>query len=128
MPSSPATPVVDAARRVFQTRFPLTSLHSGDAIKLSLKSAIGSLATRGNREITSPNHNMGLPDGHACFNLPPAEQQVYSELGRASRGLIGQYIEKMTGLSRAQTTRLIGNILGRAAARKSLPAALVGDA
>jgi transposase InsO family protein len=39
------------------------------------------------------------------------EQQGYSELGRASRGLIRRYIEKMTGLSRAQTTRLIGQYL-----------------
>lgn len=36
------------------------------------------------------------------------DEQGYSELGRASRGLIRQYVEKMTGLSRAQTTRLIG--------------------
>lgn len=39
------------------------------------------------------------------------EAQKYSELGRASRGLIRRYIEKMTGLSRAQTTRLIGQYL-----------------
>lgn len=39
------------------------------------------------------------------------EQQGYSELGRASRGLIRRYIEKMTGFSRAQTTRLIGQYL-----------------
>lgn len=39
------------------------------------------------------------------------EQQGYAELGRSSRGLIRRYIEKMTGLSRAQTTRLIGQYL-----------------
>jgi transposase InsO family protein len=39
------------------------------------------------------------------------EQQKYSELGRASRGLVRRYLEKMTGLSRAQITRLIGQYL-----------------
>ncbi len=33
--------------------------------------------------------------------------QGYQELGRASRGLVRRYLEKMTGLSRAQVTRLI---------------------
>jgi len=31
----------------------------------------------------------------------------YSQLGKAARGLVRRYIEKMTGLSRAQVTRLI---------------------
>jgi len=35
-------------------------------------------------------------------------QQDYSGLGRAARGLLRRYIGKMTGLSRAQTTRLVG--------------------
>lgn len=39
------------------------------------------------------------------------EQQRYMELDRGCRGLIRRYIEKMTGLSRAQTTRLIGQYL-----------------
>jgi transposase InsO family protein len=34
--------------------------------------------------------------------------QRYGELPRSGRGLLRAYIEKMTGLSRAQTTRLIG--------------------
>jgi transposase InsO family protein len=34
-------------------------------------------------------------------------QQQYATLGKAARGLVRRYIEKMTGLSRAQTTRLI---------------------
>ena len=34
-------------------------------------------------------------------------EQNWSELGRASRGLVRRYLEKMTGLSRAQITRLI---------------------
>ena len=34
-------------------------------------------------------------------------QQRYEQLGRKSRGLVRRYVEKMTGLSRAQTTRLI---------------------
>src|ERR1039458_2948113 len=33
--------------------------------------------------------------------------QQYSEQGKAARGLVRRYIEKMTGLSRAQVTRLI---------------------
>jgi transposase InsO family protein len=34
-------------------------------------------------------------------------QQKWSELKRADRGLVRQYLEKMTGMSRAQITRLI---------------------
>ena len=34
-------------------------------------------------------------------------QQGYQELKRSARGLVRRYVEKMTGLSRAQTTRLI---------------------
>ena len=34
-------------------------------------------------------------------------QQRYEELKRSGRGLVRRYVEKMTGLSRAQTTRLI---------------------
>jgi transposase InsO family protein len=35
-------------------------------------------------------------------------QQEYGIQGKAARGLVRRYIEKMTGLSRAQATRLIG--------------------
>jgi transposase InsO family protein len=35
-------------------------------------------------------------------------QQEYARQGKAARGLVRRYIEKMTGLSRAQVTRLIG--------------------
>jgi transposase InsO family protein len=35
-------------------------------------------------------------------------QQQYCQQGRKARGLLRRYIEKMTGLSRAQVTRLIG--------------------
>jgi len=34
-------------------------------------------------------------------------QQRYEELKRSERGVVRRYVEKMTGLSRAQTTRLI---------------------
>ena len=34
-------------------------------------------------------------------------QQKWDELGRTARGLVRRYMEKMTGLSRAQITRLI---------------------
>ena len=34
-------------------------------------------------------------------------QRRYEELKRCGRGLVRRYVEKMTGLSRAQTTRLI---------------------
>src|SRR5271157_1398174 len=34
-------------------------------------------------------------------------QQEYAQQGKAARGLVRRYIEKMTGLSRAQVTRLI---------------------
>jgi transposase InsO family protein len=39
-------------------------------------------------------------------------QQRYEELKRSQRGLVRRYVEKMTGLSRAQTTRLITVYLG----------------
>lgn len=35
----------------------------------------------------------------------------YSELAKAERGVVRRYVQKMTGLSRAQTTRLIGQYL-----------------
>jgi transposase InsO family protein len=38
-------------------------------------------------------------------------RQGYEELGRASRGLVRRYLQKMTGLSRAQATRLITRYL-----------------
>ena len=38
-------------------------------------------------------------------------QQNYGELGRTGRGLVRQYVGKMTGLSRAQVTRLITQYL-----------------
>src|SRR6516164_11428003 len=34
-------------------------------------------------------------------------QQQYGQQGRRARGLLRRYLEKMTGLSRAQVTRLI---------------------
>jgi transposase InsO family protein len=39
-------------------------------------------------------------------------QQRYEELKRSERGWVRRYVEKMTGLSRAQTTRLITMYLG----------------
>jgi transposase InsO family protein len=39
------------------------------------------------------------------------EEHKYDELGRVERGLLRRYVEKMTGLGRAQTTRLIGQYL-----------------
>jgi len=39
-------------------------------------------------------------------------QQGYPELKRSGRGLVRRYLEKTTGLSRAQTTRLITVFMG----------------
>jgi len=39
-------------------------------------------------------------------------QQRYRELKRSQRGIVRRYVEKMTGLSRAQTTRLITMFMG----------------
>ena len=46
-------------------------------------------------------------------------EQEYARQGKASRGLLRRYIEKMTGMSRAQVTRLIGRYIanGRVGAR-----------
>ena len=38
-------------------------------------------------------------------------QQEYQRQGKAARGLLWRYVEKITGLSRAQVTRLIGQYL-----------------
>src|SRR5204863_8029937 len=38
-------------------------------------------------------------------------QQRYEELKRSGRGLVRRYVAKMTGLSRAQTTRLLSMYL-----------------
>jgi len=38
-------------------------------------------------------------------------QQGYERLNRSGRGVVRRYMEKMTGLSRAQTTRLIAMYL-----------------
>jgi hypothetical protein len=38
-------------------------------------------------------------------------QQEYARQGRRARGLLRRYIGKMTGLSRAQLTRLVGRYL-----------------
>ena len=40
-------------------------------------------------------------------------EQEYAGVGRASKGLVRDYVAKMTGLSRAQVTRLIGQYLDR---------------
>src|ERR1700723_1965945 len=46
-------------------------------------------------------------------------EQEYARQGKSSRGLLRRYIEKMTGMSRAQVTRLIGRYIatGRVVAR-----------
>ena len=38
-------------------------------------------------------------------------QQEYAQQGKTARGLLRSYVEKMTGLSRAQVTRLVGRYL-----------------
>ena len=38
-------------------------------------------------------------------------QQEYAQQGKAARGLLRRYLEKMTGLSRATVTRLVGRYL-----------------
>lgn len=39
------------------------------------------------------------------------DEQGYKGLARGSKGLVRKYVAKMTGLSRAQVTRLIGRYL-----------------
>ena len=56
-------------------------------------------------------------------------QQRYEQLKRTGRGLVRSYIGKMTGLSRAQMTRLITLLPARRAGEaKAIPAAPVSDA
>ena len=42
-------------------------------------------------------------------------QHEYATLGKAERGLVHRYIERMTGLSRAQTTRLVARYMATGA-------------
>ena len=42
------------------------------------------------------------------FTSVTLREQGYAKLGRGGKGLVRRYLEKMTGLSRAQLTRLIG--------------------
>jgi transposase InsO family protein len=46
--------------------------------------------------------------------------QEYSAQGKAARGLVRRYIEKMTGLSRAQVTRLIGRYTAKGQVRPTI--------
>ena len=47
-------------------------------------------------------------------------QQQYLEQGKAARGLLRRYIEKMTGLSRAQVTRLIARFMASGQVRATV--------
>lgn len=47
-------------------------------------------------------------------------EQEYARQGKASRGLLRRYIEKMTGMSRAQVTRLIGRYMASGRVGQSL--------
>ena len=47
-------------------------------------------------------------------------QQEYARQGKAGRGLLRRYIEKMTGLSRAQVTRLIARYAATGLARPTV--------
>jgi transposase InsO family protein len=61
------------------------------------------------------------------FASQTLRQQSYSELGRADKGLVRQHLEKMTGLSRSQVTRLIeqytasGEVKPKAYRRRRFP-------
>jgi len=47
-------------------------------------------------------------------------QQEYSRQGKAARGLVRRYIEKMTGMSRSQVTRLIARYTGTGQVRPTV--------
>ncbi len=47
-------------------------------------------------------------------------QHEYATLGKADRGLVRRYIGKMTGLSRAQTTRLIARSMAAGGVRSTV--------
>jgi hypothetical protein len=47
-------------------------------------------------------------------------QQQYEKQGRKARGLLRRYLEKMTGLSRAQVTRLIARYRASGELQRSL--------
>jgi hypothetical protein len=56
------------------------------------------------REISIQGQNREAMCGWAARTLRP---QRYQALGWAGRGLVREYVARMTGLSRAQVTRLI---------------------
>jgi transposase InsO family protein len=47
-------------------------------------------------------------------------QQEYAQQGKAARGLLRRYVEKMTGLSRAQVTRLISRYTASGQVRRTV--------
>jgi hypothetical protein len=47
-----------------------------------------------------------------CWVKQTLIRQQYQTQGKAQKGLLRSYLAKMTGLSRAQATRLIGQYLG----------------
>ena len=55
-------------------------------------------------------------------------QQQYHQQGRGARGLVRRYLAKMTGLSRAQVTRLIARWPLRQDRSLALPAPLFSPA
>ena len=55
-------------------------------------------------------HAEGRADIYAWVDRT-LRRQGYSKLGRETKGLVRRYITKMTGLSRAQVTRLIGQFV-----------------
>ena len=48
-------------------------------------------------------------EGRYAFIHATLRKFRYSQLGKAEKGLIGHYLRKMTGYSRQQLTRLIGD-------------------
>jgi transposase InsO family protein len=80
----------------------VVNISMNDAEKLSL-SAIGRFV-EASQEIRFESENRQQLYGWVEQVLTGRQ---YGQLGKAARGLVRRYIEKMTGLSRAQVTRLI---------------------
>jgi len=80
----------------------VVNIRMDDAEKLSLE-AIGRFV-EASQEIRFASENR--PQLYGWVERILVEQQ-YAQQGKAARGLLRRYVEKMTGLSRAQVTRLI---------------------
>jgi hypothetical protein len=82
------------------------------------------LSLEGIRDFLAASEGIRFQSGHRQQLYDWVErvliQQEYGSQGKAARGLVRRYVEKMTGLSRAQVTRLIALYTARGRVRPTV--------